>query len=91
MGLEGLKIIYATEILRHTYKTVSYTHLLYIKEEENYHKIFSLYDGIPGYIFNFPVQITDDNTVWWGNERGLVCYDAVKSWSEIGTKRSSLP
>lgn len=65
--------------------------LLYIKEEENYHKIFSLYDGIPGYIFNFPVQITDDNTVWWGNERGLVCYDAVKSWSEIGTKRSSLP
>ena len=60
--------------------------LLYIKEEENYHKIFSLYDGIPGYIFNSPVQITDDNTVWWGNERGLVCYDAVKSWSEIGTK-----
>ena len=65
--------------------------LLYIKEEENYHKIFSLYDGIPGYIFNSPVQITDDNTIWWGNECGLVCYDAAKSWSEIGTKEVQPP
>ena len=64
---------------------------LYIKEEENYHKIFSLYDGIPGYIFNSPVQITDDNTIWWGNECGLVCYDAAKSWSEIGTKEVQPP
>lgn len=60
--------------------------LLYIKEEENYYKIFLLYDGIFGYIFNFLVQIMDDNIIWWGNECGLVCYDVVKSWSEIGIK-----
>lgn len=57
--------------------------LLYIKEEDDYHKIFSLYDGIPGYIFNSPVQITDDNMIWWGNECGLVCYDATKSKDEV--------
>lgn len=65
--------------------------LLYIKEEENYHKIFSLYDGIPGYIFNSSVQITDDNTVWWGNERGLVCYDAAKNRSEGAAKEIQPP
>lgn len=46
--------------------------LLYI--EDDYHKTFSLYDGIPGYIFNSPVQITEDNSIWWGNEKGLVKY-----------------
>ncbi len=48
--------------------------LLYSKERR--HKLFYLYDGIPGYIFNHPVQITGDNTVWWGNEQGLVYYNA---------------
>ena len=46
--------------------------LLYRKD--NYHKIFSLYDGIPGYIFNPPVQRTEDGSIWWGNEKGLVRY-----------------
>lgn len=62
--------------------------LLYIKE--NYHKIFSLYDGIPGYIFNYPVQITG-HTVWWGNERGLVSYDATKGWTEMVAKEIHPP
>ncbi len=65
--------------------------LLYINEEEKFHKIFSLYDGMPGYIFNSPVQITDDNMVWWGNERGLVCYDAANSWSEKERKEVQPP
>lgn len=37
-------------------------------------KIYSLYNGIPGYIFNNPVQQTLDGTIWWGNEHGLVYY-----------------
>lgn len=45
--------------------------LMYVKDE--HHKIFSMYDGIPGYIFNNPVQVTADG-LWWGNERGLVHY-----------------
>lgn len=65
--------------------------LLYLKEEENYHKIFSLYDGIPGYIFNSPVQITGDGTVWWGNERGLVYYNATKNKSETAIKEIGPP
>ena len=43
--------------------------LLYIKEEENYHKIFSFIRWHSRIYFNSPVQITDDNTIWWGNER----------------------
>lgn len=46
--------------------------LLYMKD--NYHKMFSLYDGIPGYVFNSPVQVTGDGSIWWGNEKGLVRY-----------------
>lgn len=46
--------------------------LIYMKG--GYQKIFSLYDGIPSYIFNNPVQVTADGTIWWGNERGLVHY-----------------
>lgn len=38
-------------------------------------QFFSLYDGIPGYIFNYPVQKTADSTIWWANERGLVYYN----------------
>ena len=58
--------------------------LLYIKD--NHHKIFSLYDGIPGYIFNNPVQITDDGSIWWGNERGLVKYT-----SQLKHERKVIP
>lgn len=36
------------------------------------YRIFSLYDGIPWYIFNSAAQMTDDGTLWWGNEKGLV-------------------
>lgn len=59
--------------------------LVYVSEEDDTHKIFSLYDGIPGYIFNYPVQITGD-TLWWGNERGLVYYKAVKNRDGIKKK-----
>lgn len=45
--------------------------LMYAKG--GHHKSFSMYDGIPGYIFNNPVQVTKDG-LWWGNERGLVYY-----------------
>lgn len=45
--------------------------LMYMKGGN--HKFFSIYDGIPGYIFNNPVQVTADG-IWWGNERGLVHY-----------------
>ncbi len=36
------------------------------------HYVFSLDDGIPWYTFNMAVQRTDDGTIWWGNEKGLV-------------------
>lgn len=45
--------------------------LMYMKD--GYYKMFSMYDGIPGYIFNNPVQVTTEG-IWWGNERGLVHY-----------------
>lgn len=38
------------------------------------YKLFSLYDGIPGYIFNYSVQKMNDGSLWWGNESGLVFY-----------------
>lgn len=63
--------------------------LVYVKEKGDTHKIFSLYDGIPGYIFNYPVQITGD-TLWWGNERGLVYYKAVNREKQVKEK-SCLP
>lgn len=60
--------------------------LVYVKEEGGEtHKIFSLYDGIPGYIFNYPVQITGD-TIWWGNERGLVYYKATNTKRKASEK-----
>lgn len=46
--------------------------LVYVKDRQ--FRKFSLYDGLPGYIFNNSVQVTADGTVWWGNERGLVYY-----------------
>lgn len=46
--------------------------LMYMKNGES--KMFSLYDGIPSYIFNNSMQVTADGTIWWGNERGLVRY-----------------
>lgn len=47
--------------------------LLFWDKHEKTYTHFSLYDGLPGYVFNHPVQVTQDNKVWWGNERGLVC------------------
>lgn len=43
----------------------------YNPESADY-RIFSLYDGIPWYTFNSAVQMADDGTLWWGNEKGLV-------------------
>lgn len=51
-------------------------------------KLFSLYDGIPGYIFNYSVQKTDDGTLWWGNESGLVYYN---HHTHLGKKRNISP
>lgn len=48
--------------------------LLYLDKETGARRIFSVYDGLPGYVFNYAVQVTSDGTVWWGNERGLVSY-----------------
>jgi Predicted periplasmic ligand-binding sensor domain len=36
---------------------------------------YSLFDGIPGYIFNPCVHLGNDGTIWWGNEQGLVFYN----------------
>lgn len=60
--------------------------LIYVKD--GILRKFSLFDGIPGYIFNNPVQVTTEGIVWWGNERGLVCYN-----SQFGRKQPtfSLP
>lgn len=48
--------------------------LLYYDKKRNKAMRFSLYDGLPGYVFNHPVQVTQDGTIWWGNEKGLVYY-----------------
>lgn len=60
--------------------------LMYLKD--GHHKSFSLYDGIPGYIFNSPVQVTENGTIWWGNERGLVRYIPQSDSKQLET---SLP
>lgn len=52
--------------------------LLCYRNEGKDIQYYSLYDGIPGYIFNNPVQQTADGTIWWGNEQGLVCYKKGK-------------
>ena len=40
------------------------------------YSIFSMYDGIQNYSFNNgAVQKTDNNIIWWGNEKGLVNLD----------------
>jgi len=59
--------------------------LLYYRDNGNDLQFYSLYDGIPGYIFNNPVQITSDGTIWWGNEQGLVYYNKIR---EKNTYRS---
>lgn len=46
------------------------------------YKLFSLYDGIPGYIFNYSVQKMNDGSLWWGNESGLVFYNQDKHISK---------
>lgn len=45
--------------------------LMYIKNGS--HKLFSMYDGLPSYIFNNSVQVTNEG-IWWGNDHGLVHY-----------------
>ncbi len=48
--------------------------LLYMDKDFALGKSFALYDGMPSYVFNNAVQITSDDMLWWGNERGLVSY-----------------
>ncbi|MCD8164788.1 MAG: transcriptional regulator, partial [Bacteroides sp.] len=61
--------------------------LLYYRDQEEY-KLFSLYDGIPGYVFNSPVQRGEDGRFWWGNEQGLVTYSSGKKTGSTPEKRS---
>ncbi|MCD8261799.1 MAG: helix-turn-helix domain-containing protein [Bacteroides sp.] len=61
--------------------------LLYYRDQEEY-KLFSLYDGIPGYVFNSPVQRGEDGSFWWGNEQGLVSYSSGKTIGSSPKKRS---
>ncbi len=51
-------------------------------------QFYSLHDGIPGYIFNSWVQRTDDGTIWWGNEEGLVAHRPYQDKPE-GEKSAS--
>lgn len=53
--------------------------------DSDHSKVFSLYDGIPGYIFNNPVQVTEDGAIWWGNERGLVRYLPKRQHKQLTT------
>ena len=45
-----------------------------MRMESGNYRVYSLYDGISGYIFNNSVQVTEDGTIWWGNECGLIHY-----------------
>lgn len=47
-------------------------------------KVFTLYDGLPGYVFNSKSNIYEDNTLWWGNEEGLVYYSGSNERMPIG-------
>lgn len=65
--------------------------LLYYQNNGEHIQFYSLYDGIPGYIFNTPVQETTDGTIWWGNEQGLVYYNKEKYRENISYRSQSLP
>ncbi|WP_259301018.1 ligand-binding sensor domain-containing protein [Bacteroides oleiciplenus] len=65
--------------------------LFYTQGDVRDMKLFSLYDGIPGYIFNNPVQQTEDGTMWWGNEQGLVWYNEVRNKEEVAAGKHNYP
>jgi hypothetical protein len=65
--------------------------LLYYRDHGENIQFYSLYDGIPGYIFNNPVQETADGTIWWGNEQGLVYYSKEKSEKKNSYNSPALP
>lgn len=55
-------------------------------KNDNDYAIYSLSDGLPSYTFNdAAVQKTDNNFIWWGNEKGLVYLDL----SEMQQKSSN--
>lgn len=42
-------------------------------KNDSEYTIYSLTDGLPGYTFNDgAVQKTNNNIIWWGNEKGLI-------------------
>ncbi|NMA72960.1 MAG: helix-turn-helix domain-containing protein [Bacteroidales bacterium] len=42
-------------------------------KNDSEYTIYSLTDGLPGYTFNDgAVQKTENNRIWWGNEKGLI-------------------
>lgn len=65
--------------------------LLYYRNGGKDIQFYSLYDGIPGYIFNTPVQQTADGTIWWGNEQGLVYYNKEKLRENASYRSQTLP
>lgn len=65
--------------------------LLYVDRQTGNRKIFSIYDGLPGYVFNYAAQVTSDKTLWWGNEKGLVLYRQKKGGSGMHVKNLCLP
>lgn len=64
--------------------------LLYVDKNTGNGKRFSLYDGLPGYVFNNAMQVTPNHTLWWGNERGLVFYQALEESGEMQRGMTSL-
>jgi len=64
--------------------------LLYYSPVQNIARFYSLYDGIPSYIFNNAVQETTDGTIWWGNEAGLVSFNE-KNLDSIPGKSKNYP
>lgn len=65
--------------------------LFYYRDNGSNIQFYSLYDGIPGYVFNNWVQETADGTIWWGNEEGLVCYNERENNDKESYYSSSLP
>ena len=44
--------------------------LLYLDKETGARRIFSVYDGLPGYVFNYAVQVTSDRQPSGGGTSG---------------------
>ena len=57
--------------------------LMHLDPQTSQTIFYSLFDGIPGYIFNPCVSIDAEGTLWWSNEQGLVYHNP----SQINRKK----